>query len=97
MQTPDNKQDTENAPRSEAEKRADSMCNAIERISYTDEGVEELVWQYFRDNQDHLAFMLLQAAHLDHIAGYLEEIQMSIDHLTDDNGNLSVLSYEQNS
>lgn len=83
-------------PRTSQEKRADSMCEALEDLCGLDQKVIDVIWDYFRDGQDHLAFMLMQTVALDTISGDVEEIQMSIDRLADDDGYLTVKTWEQN-
>ena len=78
--------------RTQAEQRADQMCDALDHI--IPDGANEIIWSYFHDGKDALAFMYLQTAALHGIEGYLEEIEMSISRLPDEDGDLSV--YIQN-
>jgi hypothetical protein len=87
-------QKTESIQRSDPEQRADRIWSALEHLS-SNEKVSDLAWQYFRRGDDKLAFMLLQTQALHDISGYLEEIQMTLDNFTDENGNFSVGTYER--
>jgi len=73
--------------RTDDEKRADKMCEALDLIIGNNQSVQDVIWEYFRDGKDQLALMLMQAQALDSIYGALDTIATE---------GLNVNTWEQN-